>query len=117
MSAFALCLNASAAVDRITSYRTGAEEVAFRVLGGDFCDYVLLNRGVSHHATAQFGVEFDGRLLWLRAWQSGRKEIRGLGVVRCREAKSGLDLLFRSAQDEIQRQWEKSATNPRQETS
>lgn len=101
ISAFAFCLNQAAAVDRIASHRIGAEALAFHISGVDFQDHVVITQTSPDRVLSHSGIEFKGRLLWLRVSPTTRTEVRALDILCCKAPYFGVDLQFDSVQREI----------------
>lgn len=93
VSAFVLGTNRARKPGRARCSVAGAG-LAFQVEGAGFCDYILVNPDPAQEMVSCFGIDFTGRLLWLRKAPGARAQTRALGGVSCRAPEVGLDLNF-----------------------
>jgi hypothetical protein len=100
-AAFALGVNSEAPIRRVTSCRVGQSTVAFQLDGSVFSDYILVNAGSPDTPVSAFGIEFTGRLVWLRVGGPANAEVRAFDVVSCKAPVFGIDLNFGTRQREI----------------
>ena len=100
-SALALGLNPAAPILRIASRRLGNFAHAFQVRGADFCDHILINTGPSDEPISCSGIDFQGRLLWLRVAQSRQAALRAIDIQSCSAPSFGVALRFDAREHEL----------------
>jgi hypothetical protein len=100
VSAFAFYLNPALANAAISCQASGSS-LAFKIEGANFCDVVLVNPLLPQAPISYFGIEFRGRLLWLRTGQANKPQVRVLDAISCDAPYCGVQLQFESPRREI----------------
>jgi len=62
---------------------------------------VLVNPLLPQAPISYFGIEFKGRLLWLRTGQANKPQVRVLDAISCDAPYCGVQLQFESPRREI----------------
>jgi hypothetical protein len=104
-SAFAFGLNEHAAPMSIATNLLGGSCLVLELTGPNFRDWVFVNRGAAEGAVSYAGVNFTGRLLWLRASAAGEGEMRAVGCAACIAPALALDFQADAVEDNVALRW------------